>query len=95
MLKNALSNGYSSQVRGWLFIDGVQLGLAQVGPDFCILREPLSSQLSIADAQEAELIIEVDGDQRTILVNLSLNHSSSPQKLHFSPVSGSHAEIRQ
>jgi len=42
MLKNALSSGYLSQVRGWLFIDGVQLGLAQVGPDFCILRKPLS-----------------------------------------------------
>ena len=88
MLKSALSNGYSSQVRGWLSIDGVQHGLAQVGPDFCILREPLSSQLSIADAQQAELIMEVDGDQRTVVVNLSLSHSSSPQKLHFSPVRG-------
>jgi len=95
MLKNALSNGYSSQVRGWLVIDGVQLGLAQIGPDFCILREPLSSQLLIAYPQPAELIIEVDGDQRTVVVNLSLNHSSSPQKLHFLPVRGSLAEIRQ
>ncbi len=34
MLKNALSNGHSSQVRGWLLIDGVKHELAQVGPDF-------------------------------------------------------------
>jgi hypothetical protein len=95
MLKNAVSNGYSSQVRGWLFIDGVQLGLAQVGPDFCILREPLSSQLPIAEPQQAELTVEVDGDPRTIVVNLSSSHSSSPQKLHFSLVKGSLVEIKQ
>ena len=95
MLKNALSNGYSSQVRGWLAIDGIKIGLAQVGPDFCILREPLSSQLSIANAQHAELIIEVDGDQRRVVVNLSLSHSSSPQKLHFSPVRGGQSVMRQ
>lgn len=83
MLKNALSNGYSSQVRGWLVINGVHHELAQVGLDFCILREPISSALSISDTLQAELTIEVDGDHRTVSVNLLVNHSSSPKKLQF------------
>ena len=86
MLKNALSNGYSSQVRGWLVIASVPHELAQVGPDFCILREPLSIDTSASYNIPAELIIEVDGDQRIVVVNLSSNHSSSPKKLHFSLV---------
>ena len=83
MLKNALSNGYSSRVRGWLVIDGVKHELAQVGPDFCILREPLSTELSISDTLKAELTIEVDGDHRTVSVNLLVNQSSYPKKLRF------------
>ena len=83
MLKNALSNGYSSQVRGWLVIAGVKYELAQVGPDFCILREPLSTELSISDTLKAELTIEVDGDHRTVAVNLLVNQSSYPEKLRF------------
>ena len=89
MLKNALSNGYSSQVRGWLVIAGVKYELAQVGPDFCILREPLSTELSISDTLKAELTIEVDGDHRTVSVNLLVNHPSSPKKLQFRRVRAS------
>ena len=66
--------------------------LAQVGPDFCIVREPLSIDTSASCDIQAELIIEVDGDQRIVVVNLSLDHFSSPRKLHFSPVRGSLAE---
>ena len=83
MLKNALSNGYSSQVRGWLVVDGVKHELAQVGPDFCILREPLSTELSISDTTEAELTIEVDGDPRTVAVNLLVNQKLYSKQLRF------------
>ena len=83
MLKNALSNGYSSQVRGWLVVDGVKHELAQVGPDFCILREPLSIELSISDTPEAELTIEVDGDPRTVAVNLLVNQKLYSKQLRF------------
>jgi hypothetical protein len=83
MLKNALSNGYSSQVRGWLVFDGVKHELAQVGPDFCILREPLSTDLSISDTPEAELTIEVDGDPRTVAVNLLVNQNLYSKQLRF------------
>ena len=83
MLKNALSNGYSSQVRGWLVVDGVKHELAQVGPDFCILREPLSIELSISDTPEAELTFEVDGDPRTVAVNLLVNQKLYSKQLRF------------
>ena len=83
MLNNALSNGYSSQVRGWLVIGGVKHELAQVGPDFCILREPLSTDLSISDTPEAELTIEVDGDPRTVAVNLLVNQKLYSKQLRF------------
>lgn len=83
MLKNDLSNGYSSQVRGWLVVDGVMHELAQVGPDFCILREPLSTELSISDTPEAELTIEVDGDPRTVAVNLLVIQKLYPKQLRF------------
>jgi hypothetical protein len=83
MLKNALSDGYSSQVRGWLVVDGVKHELAQVGPDFCILREPLSTELSISDTNEAELTIEVDGAPRTVEVNLLVNQKLYSKQLRF------------
>ena len=83
MLKNALSNGYSSRVRGWLVIDGVKHELAQVGPDFCILREPLSTEISISDTLKAELTIEVDGDPRTVAVNLLVNQKLYLKQLRF------------
>jgi hypothetical protein len=86
MLKNVLSNGYSSQVRGWLIIAGVQHELAQVGPDFCILREPISGDFFVTNDTQADLLIEVDGDQREVAVLLSSSHPSSPKKLHFRKV---------
>jgi hypothetical protein len=86
MLKNALSNGYSSQVRGWLVVDGAQHELAQVGPDFCMLREPMSGDFFSTKDIQAELIIEVDGDQRQVAVLLNSNHPSSPKRLNFSKV---------
>lgn len=86
MLKSALSNGYSSQVRGWLVVSEVKHELAQVGPDFCILRQPISGDFLVVDGIQAELLIEVDGDQREVAVRLCSSHPSSPKKLHFSKV---------
>jgi len=83
MLKSALSNGYSSQVRGWLMLNGVQLELAQVGPDFCILREPISGDIIGAGDVPAELIIEVDGSKREVAILLISNATSFAKKLHF------------
>jgi hypothetical protein len=83
MLKNKSSNGYSSSARGWLNVDGQRYELAQVGPDFCILRNPLSgSDMSRTDAI-VELVIEIDGVTSKVMVKLQSAHSSSPRKLNF------------
>ena len=87
MLKNAVSNGHSSKVRGWLVVCGVQYELAQVGPDFCIVRGPVSAQVLSETEIQAELIIEVDGDQRRVAILLRSTHTISSQKLHFQRVS--------
>jgi hypothetical protein len=50
---------YSSNVRGWLVVGEQRLELAQVGPDRCVLRQPLD-----APPSAAELVIEIDGDVR-------------------------------
>ena len=86
MLKNSLSNGYSSRVRGWLVIAEVKYELAQVGPDFCILREPISKNSFLSSDIPAELMIEVDGKQREVAVILSSSNSLSPKKLQFRSV---------
>lgn len=83
MLKNAISNGYSSQVQGWLVVGGVLHQLAQVGPDFCVLREPISRDLLDATDIQAKLLIEVDGDQREVLVSVNSSDLSSPKKLRY------------
>ena len=66
-------------------VDDVRHELAQVGPDFCILREPISGNLFCSEMQ-AVLVIEVDGSQREVAVLLSSNHLSSPKKLQFRTV---------
>ncbi len=83
MLKNASSHGYSSSARGWLKIDGQRYELAQVGPDFCILRKALSgSDMSRTDVI-VELVIEIDGQPSKVMAKLVSAHSSSPRKLNF------------
>lgn len=66
MICDARSSGYSSDVRGWLVVDGQRFTLAQVGPGFCILREP--RQLSEG---RAEVQIEIDGhlDRQAVLLS--------------------------
>jgi len=59
------SNGYSSTIRGWLLAGGHRLALAQVGSDHCVVRRSVATP-----PIEAELIIEVDGDQRRSQVYL-------------------------
>lgn len=80
MERFGLMNGYSTQVRGWLVIDGLRHELAQVGPDFCILREPVDGAVCISNDKPAELVIEVDGSQREVAVVLSSSHPSSTKR---------------
>ena len=78
MLKNAQSNGYSSKVRGWLVIAGARHELSQVGPDFCILREAI-----VLSGTEAELVVEVDGDQKRTPINIVTSNGQAIQRIMF------------
>jgi len=82
MLKNALSNGYSSKVRGWMVVDDMQHEIAQVGPDFCILREPLEFTQT-----QAELVVEVDGDKQTTSIEI-VGSEVSQNRLVFARTCG-------
>ena len=78
MLKNAQSNGYSSKVRGWLVIAGARHELAQVGPDFCIVREPI-----VLSQTQAELVVEVDGDQKSTPVQIAINNGQANKRITY------------
>ena len=83
----SLSRLHSTHVRGWLTIEGIQHELAEVGPGFCIVREPLTVEWSNGSEQRAELIIEVDGAQRCVAVVLCGESQSRPKYLYFRKVS--------
>jgi hypothetical protein len=51
--------GHSSTIRGWLEANGQRFPLAQVGPDYCVVRHSVATPPT-----DAELVIEIDGDQR-------------------------------
>lgn len=87
MEKNIASRPFSSQVRGWLTIEGIQHELSQVGPGFCIVREPLTVEWSNGSEQRADLTIEVDGEQRCVAVVLCGESQSRPKYLYFRKVS--------
>ncbi len=67
-------------------VGGVQYELAQVGPDFCILRDSIPCDFFCSGDIQAELIVEVDGNQREVAVLLCSNHLSAPKKLQFRSV---------
>jgi hypothetical protein len=72
------SNGYSSTVRGWLEAGGHRFPLAQVGPNFCIIRDNVTTPPT-----GAELVIEVDGDERRKRVFLPAGISESFTVVEF------------
>ena len=86
-MENNIYTGYSSEACGWLVVDGVQHELCQVGPDFCILRQPIPGDFVVANDTQAELIIEVDGDRRGVAVLLRAA-ADSPDKLHYRTQAG-------
>lgn len=74
------TNGYSSTVRGWLVAGGHRFPLAQVGPNFCVIRDNVTTPPTVA-----ELVIEVDGDERRERVFLPAGISKSLTVVEFAP----------
>ncbi len=76
-----LSNGHSSQIRGWLIVANDRFELSQVGPDSCILRAQ-----ALVPAGVAQVTIDVDGRSTTSAVCIC-NKTSGPSRLvNFEPV---------
>jgi hypothetical protein len=55
------SGGYSADVSLHLVLDGHVLPLAQVGPSYCILREPVQFEPS-----GGQIVIVVDGREKRV-----------------------------
>lgn len=73
------SDGYSSIINGWLETNGHRLRLAQVGPDYCVVRDSVASPPT-----NAELVIEIDGEERRQRVFLQAGISESSTTIQFS-----------
>jgi hypothetical protein len=63
---NGKNGVYSAKVRLSLIAAGRVLPLSQIGPDFCISREPIELA-----PQFAEIVTEIDGDRHVHSVYLT------------------------
>jgi hypothetical protein len=61
----AQTNGHSAEVRMRLLVNGSCLRIAQMGPDFLILRED-----KVYPPSDAEVIFSVDGNEERWMVRL-------------------------
>jgi hypothetical protein len=68
-------SGYSADVRIQLRLDGRCLPVAQLGPDFLILRSPTDYPPS-----DAEIILSIDGDESRWPVRLADGITRQTQK---------------
>jgi len=64
--------GRSAKVRLQLRVSGRAVPLSQIGPDFCISREPID-----LSPQAAEIIAEIDSDRHVHAVYLPKGMSAS------------------
>jgi hypothetical protein len=73
-------DGYSAQVDLYLHVDGKRLRLAQVGPQFLILRD----QCIIPAGALAKIVIGVDGKEEEHDVVLHKGAVAGVEKVEFS-----------
>ena len=62
---NGNSYGHSADVRMFLYVNGDTLKIAQLGPEFIILRTPIEHEPT-----DAEISLSVDGNERRWAVRL-------------------------
>lgn len=72
------SDGHISTVSGWLEANGQRLALAQVGPDYCVVRQGVATPPT-----EAQLVIEIDGNERRKRIFLESGISDSSPLVRF------------
>jgi hypothetical protein len=65
MITTARQQGYSASISMALIVNGSTLPIAQLGPDFLLLRETLSHPPT-----EATIVMQIDGNERQWTVKL-------------------------
>jgi len=65
MITTARQQGYSAKISMALIVNGSTLSIAQLGPDFLLLRETLSHPPT-----EATVVMQIDGNERQWTVKL-------------------------
>jgi hypothetical protein len=61
----AQGNGYSTDLEGFLCVGSERFPLAELGPDFCIVRRSVSLPPS-----KGEIVLLIDGSESRIAVSL-------------------------
>ena len=74
--------GHSAKVRLSLRIAGRIVPLSQIGPDFCISRDPIE-----LEPQSAEIIVQIDGEDRIQPIYLTHGMKSSAPKTAIQMIS--------
>ena len=69
-------------------MNGDVLNIAQVGPDFCIVRDPRELPPS-----EALVMISIDGNERTRRVYLDNGVSSESKEVRFTVMESQDVEV--
>jgi hypothetical protein len=64
--------GHSAKVRLTLRVAGRSIPLSQIGPDFCISRQPVE-----LEPQAAEIVVQIDGEDRIQSIYLTHGMKSS------------------
>jgi len=79
--KNQRENGHSADVRIRLSVNGLELPVAQLGPDFLILRKSTSYPPA-----QAEISMSVDGDEERWKIDLPEGITPERIKTPIAPV---------
>ena len=79
---------YSATVKASLHVNGEVLNIAQVGPDFCIVRDPRELPPS-----EAIVMVSIDGIERSRRVYLTNSVSSESKEVRFAVMKSQDVEV--
>jgi hypothetical protein len=77
---NQKENGHSADVRIYLSVNGLVLPVAQLGPDFLILRKSTSHPPA-----QAEISMSVDGDEERWKIHLPEGIAPEKVKTRIGP----------
>ncbi len=76
--------GHSADVRIHLHINGCVLPVAQLGPDFLVLRNPVDHPPG-----DAQIFMSIDGQEKRWPVHLTDGIDAKKRKTRISPANGS------